>query len=253
MIIRFCDVTLRYPYEEWDLLKSVSFTLTEGVNTVLCDVQSGKTSLCRLLCKQIKPTFGSITVDGLDISSISNEHLGILYLPSKSAFFYNRSVRYNIEYPLAVRKTDKKSRANKANEVAAALQIGDLSAKMRTLSASERNSVALARGLTVSRRAVIFDDFFNAEILTPDGTARPACALGYVNGNTDGNACRLVAADEIFAMFGGATIVNVTSDVRQAAGNTVVLDGGSVAYCGDSAGAVQCVSKLNWLVNQFGS
>ena len=48
-MITFNDVTFRYPYDDFDVLKDASFTLHEGVNTLLCDVQSGKTTVCRLL------------------------------------------------------------------------------------------------------------------------------------------------------------------------------------------------------------
>lgn len=223
-MIEFRDVTLQYHYEQYPLLKGVSFTLSDGINTVLADTQSGKSSLCKLLTKDVKPTGGEIFVDGLPLKSITNAHLGILYLPSSPTFFGNRSVRYNIEYPLRVRKVSKAERRAKVEQIAARLNIHCLDVKLATLSVKERKLIALARGLTVERKVVLFDDFFQT-----DGWE-----------STD-------RIDGVLEMFANATCVILTSDKSQALGNTVVLDGGVTAYVGDAAGAVEVINGLQWL------
>ena len=221
-MITFNDVTLRYHYDDFDLLKGANFTLIDGVNTVLADVQSGKSSVCKLLLKDVKATSGQILVDGQDISSITNANLDILYLPTNPAFFENRSVLYNIEYPLSVRKYPKAERQERAKQVAIELGIERLDVKLKTLTAHERKLVALARGLTVKRKTVLLDDFFTEQ----DGAEQIFKVLQY---------------------FDGATCVILTSDARLATGNVVVLDGGVTVYQGDAEGARQTVSNLGWL------
>ncbi|MCH5151410.1 MAG: ATP-binding cassette domain-containing protein [Clostridiales bacterium] len=225
-MIIFDNVTLRYHYDDFDLLKGASFTLADGVNTVLADVQSGKGSICKLLTKDVAATSGRITVDGQDIASITNSNLDILYLPTNPAFFENRSVQYNIEYPLRVRKYPKNGRRERAMQVASELGIDKLDAKVKKLSLEERKLVALARGLTVQRKTVLFDDFFIADC---DG---------------------LEARDRVLQYFDGSTCVILTSDARLATGNTVVLDGGVAVYQGNAETARKIVSELNWLVTQ---
>lgn len=222
-MIVFDKVTLRYHYDDFDLLKGVSFTLNEGVNTVLADAQSGKSSICKLLLKDVKPTSGSILVDGQDISSITNANLDILYLPTNSAFFEGRSVLYNIEYPLRVRKYPKTERRERAMQVAQELGIDDLAAKVKKLSSEKRRLVALARGLTVRRKVVLFDDYFV------------------------GDSEQKIDMGEVLRLFEGATCVILTSDASIAAGNTVVLDGGVTVYQGDAETARLKVSELGWL------
>ena len=223
-MIIFDKVTLRYPYDEFDVLKDASFTLEQGVNTVLADAQSGKSTLCKLLLKDIAPTSGHIFVDGLDISSITNANLDILYLPRNPVFFERKSVQYNMEYPLKVRKVGKTERKQRVRELAEQFAI-DLGAKLHSLSPEQRRTVALARGLTVKRKTVLFDGFFDGD--TPD--------IQYING--------------ILKHFD--TCVILTSEPRIAMGNTVVLDGGITAFQGDAEQARQYVSKLYWLSRAY--
>lgn len=227
-MIVFDNVTLRYHYDEYDLLKGVSFSLTEGVNTVLADTQSGKTSICKLLTKQVSPTSGLITVNGADICSITNANLDILYLSRNPTFFQNRSMLYNIAYPLRVRKVPKQVRNQIAQEVATKLHLDNIQRKVKSLDSGQRQLLALARGLTVKRQTVLFDDFFNLD----DG---------------------LQQIQQTLALFEGANCVLLTSESDLALGNVVVLDGGKVVYQGDASDAKQVVSKLGWLTHNLRS
>lgn len=220
-MIEFSHVSLTYPYEEYALLKDLTFTLTDGVNTVLCDTQSGKSSICKLLTKQFAATSGQITVDRQEISSITNQGLGILYLSDNLAFFERRSVRYNVTYPLTVRKVPKVERNKRFDEVAEQLGLTDPDVNVKKLPLPERKRVALSRGLTVPRKMVLLDDF---------------CS------DTD-------AIDKVVALFGNATIVIFTSNVNLARGNVVVLDGGNTVYQGDAEGAAQCKQTLSWIID----
>lgn len=224
-MIEFMGVALRYHYDEFELLKGVDFTLREGVNTVIADTQSGKSSICKLLCKEVAASSGEITVDGLKISSITSADLGILYLPSAPVFFENRSVAFNVEYPLKVRKIAKNERRKRVEQVAEALKIDFLDAKVKKLTAEQRKLTALARGLTVKRKIVLFDDFFEVE----DGK-NP-----------------LDSVENVLKLFDGAICVILTSDKRLARGNTVVLDGGVTVFEGDAEAAKSVVDGLHWL------
>lgn len=228
MNIVFDNVTYRYHYDNFDVLKNASFNLVNGVNTVLADIQSGKTTICKLLCKDISATSGQITIDEVSIASITDEHLGILYLPQNPTFFERRSVQYNIEYPLFLRKVPKDVRFKRVNEVANALGIDFLSTQPFKLTSYERRIVALARGLTVQRKAVLFDDFFDVEEQYAD-------------------------VQSVTRLFPDATVVVFTSNVNIAMGNVVVLDGGAVAFCGDASGAKQAVGNLQWLTDSLRS
>lgn len=227
-MIELDNVTLQYPYDEFAVLKNVSFTLCDGLNTVLADVQSGKTSLCRMLVGDIKPTSGQIRVDGQPLDGISNANLDILYLTAKPSFFNGRSILYNIAYPLQVRRVSKAVRRGIASELADRFGISQVQRKVKLLTAEECKRVALARGLTVPRKRVLWDDFF-------DGVD-------------------LQTAQKALSLFGdGVSHVIVTSDARLAMGNTIVLDGGEVYFCGSADEARRQVVQLHWLKEMIGS
>ena len=67
-MIEFCNVTFKHQYDDFALLENASFNLPNGISTVLCDVQSGKTSICRLILGLLTPQSGKISVDGEDVS-----------------------------------------------------------------------------------------------------------------------------------------------------------------------------------------
>ena len=220
-MIELRHVALHYHYDEYAVLKDLNFTLINGVNTILCDTQSGKSSVCKLLTKQFKSTSGQIFLDGIDIASISNEDLEILYMPANPVFFENRTVRYNVEYPLKVRKVPKNERTERYNEVSTLVGLGDADVKLKKLSYCDRKRVALARGLTVRRKVVLLDDFCGS----------------------------IEELNKIFELFDNATIVVLTSDVSLACGNVVVLDGGISIYQGDASGAAEIRNNLSWIVD----
>lgn len=220
-MIEFSHVELRYHYEDYAVLKDLNFTLQSGVNTILCDSQSGKTSICKLLTKQFKPTSGQIFVDGVDVASITNQGLGILYIPANPTFFENRSVKYNVTYPLKVRKIKKNEQCKRFDGIASKLGLRDADKKVKKLSKDERRRVAIARGLTVSRQVVLLDDFCD-------------------NPQT---------IDEIVSLFDNALIVILTSEIDLARGNVVVLDNGVSVYQGDVDGAREIRKSLSWIVD----
>lgn len=189
----------------------------------MCDVQSGKSSICKLLTREVAPTSGAVILDETDISCIANERLGILYLPGIPTYFENRSVLYNIAYPLKVRKISKQQRTERAAEIAGKLGIKDLKVKIRKLNLAERKRVALARGLTVERQVVLFDDFFDD--------------------------CEDV--DDVLDMFSAKIKVIFTSDTRLTRGHCVVLDGGYTEYVGDVDGACRRIAQLEWLYDKI--
>lgn len=219
-MIVFDNVVLRYPYDEFDVLKGVGFTLTEGVNTILADAQSGKSTICKLLVKDIAATGGQIFVDGRLISSITNSNLDILYLPSNPVFFKRRSVGYNIQYPLKIRKVPKQQRQAVARELAAKFGL-DFDAKVAKLSKQQQRTLALARGLSVKRKTALLDSFLDGE--TPN--------FEYINSIAQNFDCCVI----------------LTSNPQFAVGHTVVLDGGVTVYEGDANEARQVVSNLHWL------
>ncbi len=224
-MIQLNKVTFKYPYDEFNVLNDVSFTLENGLNTILCDIQSGKTTICKLILGNLKAMSGEVLVNGLNVGTSKNPSKDILYLPQNPTFFENRSVLYNLQYPLKVRKL-LKQQGEKVLEIAEKFEFSDLlKEKVCKLSIEQRKTLAVARGLTVSRNVVLFDGFFD-DNKTCDSFFE---TIGYFNG----------------------IIVNLTTNKNSAQGNTVLLDGGKCIFQGDAEKAKRIVENLTWLADRI--
>ena len=206
-MIIFDKVTYRYHYEQFDLFKGLSFTLCEGVNTILCGEQSGKSSICKLLCNQIAAQSGNVTICGIQCNA--NKDNGVLWLSQKPAFFEGRSVLFNIAYPLKVRKVAKLQRDIIAKQLAEQFGL-PIDTKVKKLTDEQKHKLAIARGLTVERKVVLVDDFFD-------------------------NKQQLM---ETLELFPDAIKVVLTSKTSLAMGHTVVIDCGECIFEGSAADAV---------------
>ena len=214
-MIVFDKVTYRYHYEQFDLFKQLSFTLEDGVNTILCVEQGGKSSICKLLCNQIAPQSGNITICGIQCNAQVDN--GVLWLPKNPTFFEGRGVIFNIAYPLKVRKVAKLQRDIIAKQLSE--QFGfTADIKVKKLSAEQRRNLAIARGLAVERQVVLFDDFFQTK----------------------------QQLQQTVQLFPDAIKVILTSNADLATGHTVVIDCGECIYQGDAEGAqVACQGILS--------
>lgn len=206
-MIVFDKVTYKYHYDDFAIFKQLSFTLDGEVNTILCGEQGGKSSICKLLCNQIAPQSGTVTICGIQCNAAVDN--GVLWLPKEPAFFNNRSVLFNIAYPLKVRKVTKLQRDIIAKQLAEQFGL-PVDAKVNKLTEDQKRQLAVARGLTVDRKVVLFDDF------TQDKQQ----------------------LQQIFELFPDAIKVVLTSNASLAMGHTVVLDCGECIFEGDADKAV---------------
>ena len=218
-MIVFDKVTYRYHYEQFDIFKELSFALTEDVNTILCGEQGGKSSICKLLCNQIAPQSGTVTIDGIQCNE--NADNGVLWLPSKPTFFERRSVLFNIAYPLQVRKVAKLQRDIIAKQLAEQFGL-PADTKVSKLTPQQKRTLAIARGLTVERKVVLFDDFFNDK----------------------------QQLQQTLQLFPDTTKVILTSHASLATGHTVVIDCGECIFQGDASKAVDACQGIVGIIKE---
>jgi len=98
--IEFRDVRFRYPNEEQDVLKGVSFKVKAGEHVAIIGrLGSGKTTLQKLLIGLYHPDNGSVLVDNLDVKQIDPADLRqqIAYVAQDSDLFYG-SLRENLTW-----------------------------------------------------------------------------------------------------------------------------------------------------------
>jgi len=164
-MIQFRDVSFEYEPDK-PVLKHISFDAVPGSVTALVGPSgSGKSTLIGLVAAFAKPTSGVVTVDGMDLSTVSLEsyrsQLGVVL---QDNFLFDGTIRDNILFGRPEASGDEVIRAARiarVDEFAERFEkqydtvIGERGVK---LSGGQRQRVAIARAILASPRILILDE-----------------------------------------------------------------------------------------------
>lgn len=176
-MIRFSQVTKKYPGAQRAALSGVDFEIQRGDFVFLVGASgSGKSSCLRLMIKEDKPNSGSIHVLGQDLGTISNRkipyfrrNLGVVFQDFR--LLPNKTVFENVAFTLQV---IGKSRGFIQEAVPDVLKMVGLAGKAQRypheLSGGEQQRVAIARAI-VNKPALLLAD-------EPTGNLDPATSAG---------------------------------------------------------------------------
>ena len=142
------------------LLTGVDLVVPEGAFTVLFGAPSvGKSVVLRIVMGLEKPDAGTVTLRGVDVTSVAAAGRNIGYVPQSFALYPHYSVYDNIAYPLTMAKMPKREVAPIVERAAAMLKISDLVGKRPDqLSGGQKQRVAIARGIAKQTDLFILDD-----------------------------------------------------------------------------------------------
>ena len=151
-------------------VKNVSFSIEKGETFVVMGLSgSGKSTLVRCISRLIEPTAGTVKMDDVEVTKMSNRELLSLRRNKMSMVFQHfglfphRTVIDNIAYGLEVRGTKKVDRIEKSMEVLKMVGLdGWQNNYPRELSGGMQQRVGLARALAVDPEILIFDEPFSA-------------------------------------------------------------------------------------------
>lgn len=126
---------------------------------------AGKTTLLRILCGLIPIDTGCVEIQGKIVDApderifVPAEERNLGYCPQEHTLFNNLRVASNVMFGLRAHGMDRKSAAEKTQNVLWQLQIEDLSAVSPTsLSVGQSQRVALARALVVGESTLLLDE-----------------------------------------------------------------------------------------------
>jgi glycine betaine/proline transport system ATP-binding protein len=151
-------------------VREVSFSVAEGETFVVMGLSgSGKSTLIRCLSRLIEPTRGTITVNGREVTTMSEDELRRLRRHTMSMVFQrfglfpHRRVLDNVCYGLEVRGQDKNSRESRANEILELVGLAGWEYHYpHELSGGMQQRVGLARALAVDPEILLCDEPFSA-------------------------------------------------------------------------------------------
>jgi ABC-type sugar transport system ATPase subunit len=154
------NIIFRYPYTDINILNDLSAGFNIGRFTVLYGPEgAGKTTLLKIIAGRLKPLSGDILKDGLAVTGVKLKDRAAAYCDDTFLFFKNRSVYYNLCYPLKVRKIKKMERSRRIKELTNGKEVERyLHKKIKKLNFLEKLTVALLRFSVVERDVLLLDE-----------------------------------------------------------------------------------------------
>lgn len=148
-------------YEASQVLFDISFEIPRtGVTAIVGRNGAGKSTLLQTIMGFIKPTYGSILHNGVDItnfSSYSRTRLGIGYVPQDRPVFSDLTVRENLIIGASRLPRDQRSNLTPVLEIFPKLA-DRLEQKAGTMSGGERKMVGVARALIGQPKLLVMDE-----------------------------------------------------------------------------------------------
>jgi glycerol transport system ATP-binding protein len=153
------DISLSQDSEE--IIYDLSATFKSGINLLIGPTTAGKTTLMRIIAGLVKPTTGTVTLDGVDITKIPVQQRSVSFVYQQFINYPSLSVFDNIASPLlaAKKKPAKEVVAARVEEMAKLLGLSPfLKRKPSELSGGQQQRVAIARALARPADIVLLDE-----------------------------------------------------------------------------------------------
>lgn len=145
-------------YKDKRAVDRVDLRLTEGINGLLGANGAGKTTLMRMLCGILKPTTGSIALDGVDVSS--EDYRAVLgYLPQDFGYYPDFTGLDFLLYLAALKGLSRSHAKRKAKELLELVSLKDAGGKkIKTYSGGMKQRLGIAQALLNDPSLLIVDE-----------------------------------------------------------------------------------------------
>ena len=198
-VVRFEDVSFRYPGADSDALEHISFTAKPGETTaIIGSTGCGKSTLLNLIPRFYDVTGGKVTVDGIDVREMPQAQLHDLlgYVPQKGVLF-SGTIDSNLKFggeDITDAQVHKAAAIAQATDFIEAKPEGYQSPIAQggsNVSGGQKQRLSIARAIAKNPKVYLFDDSFSALDYKTDVTLRRA-----LKAQTD-NATVIIVAQRI--------------------------------------------------------
>lgn len=200
-------------YQNKIAVDRISTTLQPGVIGLLGENGAGKTTLMRMLCGILKPSSGTITFEGLDVSEeLYRDVLG--YLPQDFGYYPNFSGRDFLMYIAALKGIEKSAARRKCDELLHTANLEQVAnKKIKTYSGGMKQRIGIAQAVLNNPKILILDE--------PTAGLDPKERVRFRN---------------LIAELGKDSIVilstHIVSDVEQIADRILMMKSGQIIFDG---------------------
>lgn len=186
-----------------------SYDFENGIYGLLGPNGSGKSTLMRMLCDILKPTDGSITLDGVKTHDLDDEFRNILgYLPQDFGYYPQFTAYDFLMYFAALKGYNNKEAKSKVEEVLQMVSLVDVKKhKIKTFSGGMKQRLGIAQALLNDPKILIVDE--------------PTAGLDPKERNKFKNTLARCAKDKIVILS-----THIVSDVENIANKIIIMKDG---------------------------
>lgn len=136
----------------------ISVKLQKGVYGLLGANGAGKTTLMRMICGILKPTSGTISFDGIDVSE-ENYRSILGYLPQDFGYYPEFTGMDFLLYMAALKGIGKPQAKRKAKELLELVSLQDVAQKkIKTYSGGMKQRLGIAQALLNTPKLLVLDE-----------------------------------------------------------------------------------------------
>lgn len=156
--MELCIDRLTKQYENKIAVDRVSLQLTNGVYGLLGANGAGKTTFMRMLCGILKPTSGTVTFDGMDVSSEEyRAELG--FLPQDFGYYPDFNGMDFLLYMASLKGLTKTEAKRKSKKLLELVSLSDVAKKkIATYSGGMKQRLGIAQALLNDPKIIILDE-----------------------------------------------------------------------------------------------
>lgn len=145
-------------YKDHTAVDHISLKLQNGIYGLLGSNGAGKTTLMRMICGILKPTEGTISFDGMDVSEENYRSL-LGYLPQDFGYYPEFTGQDFLLYMAALKGLTKSQAKQRTKELLQLVSLEDAAKKkVKTYSGGMKQRIGIAQALLNKPKLLILDE-----------------------------------------------------------------------------------------------